>query len=555
MPWSRALKALLFVLGAYALFAPFRLVRLAGDEKVYIAQALEMLSHGTLVKQTLFHEAETFKGLFHIWEILLGYKVFGYSMWAVLWMNFLWLGVGLLLLCFGLAEKTTDSRKPVLKPVLSDVHFVIVMGLGFSVAVMSHLFVGQMEATLLGMTMAFSGLMLQFSKEKSLKTELALWVLAGVIGWVKSPIYSVFFALSILLYNFWSLGLKRMHYGRTVLMGVTGVLVGLLAYLPSLIWDRDNFVNHYLIREQFSKYDNGKSLWFIWGPFLMYGLPWTVFVFERVLRAGCVDLRRRILQFVRNPWVRSQIAIVLPWAIMFSLFRYKGQNYLLPLIVPFTVLGLSHLSTKEFLQLRISRYVWMGLGLAIGIGIQFLLLLIFGWRDALPTVLAVFLCTQLWVLGFALSTLNLKCMAVGSAGFVGVFLAIFVKIGTYESRDFLRLSAAYPTHDLVYINFERNIFSEWGLQRFAAGLDRVHSVTTLAEVSAYPRKAVWLFRSTDQFPAFISARPGRKFLPESVEKFRTKAHREVSFADVVIDPKGALALNQFTTTLPVLVEE
>ncbi|HUP56312.1 MAG TPA: glycosyltransferase family 39 protein, partial [Bdellovibrionota bacterium] len=81
------LKLLGFLLLVYAPFLGFRVARTAGDEKVYVAQALEMEKAGTWFLQKFMGAADYFKGPLHYILVRIGSAIFGHSMWATVWMN------------------------------------------------------------------------------------------------------------------------------------------------------------------------------------------------------------------------------------------------------------------------------------------------------------------------------------------------------------------------------------------------------------------------------------------------------------------------------------
>src|SRR5687768_16262232 len=91
---SLSAKLCLFNLLLFAPFMGFRVLRTAGDDKVYVAQALEMARDGHWFVQTLADRPDYYKGPLHLALVRVGHLIFGQSMWATLWMNLALLIVG-----------------------------------------------------------------------------------------------------------------------------------------------------------------------------------------------------------------------------------------------------------------------------------------------------------------------------------------------------------------------------------------------------------------------------------------------------------------------------
>ncbi|NUM89275.1 MAG: hypothetical protein HUU37_08740, partial [Bdellovibrionales bacterium] len=88
---------LVFIFLVYAPFLGDRVVRPAGDDKVYVSQAIEMQQAGTWFLQRLSGEPNYYKGPFHYVALRFGMAVFGQdSIWAALWMNLLLVTLGAL---------------------------------------------------------------------------------------------------------------------------------------------------------------------------------------------------------------------------------------------------------------------------------------------------------------------------------------------------------------------------------------------------------------------------------------------------------------------------
>ena len=105
------LTFLFFIILAYAPFMGDRVLRVAGDDKVYVAQALEMEKRGDWFIQTLADEPDYRKGPFHYILLRLGMLTKGKSMWATVYMNLVMVLFAALAL-FLLVEQNTQKNSP-----------------------------------------------------------------------------------------------------------------------------------------------------------------------------------------------------------------------------------------------------------------------------------------------------------------------------------------------------------------------------------------------------------------------------------------------------------
>jgi 4-amino-4-deoxy-L-arabinose transferase-like glycosyltransferase len=79
------------------LYLPFmnnRVVRTAGDDKVYVSQALEMAEAGNWFLQTYGNKPNYFKGPAHYIFLRVGMFLFGSSMFATVYMNLIFIILG-----------------------------------------------------------------------------------------------------------------------------------------------------------------------------------------------------------------------------------------------------------------------------------------------------------------------------------------------------------------------------------------------------------------------------------------------------------------------------
>jgi 4-amino-4-deoxy-L-arabinose transferase-like glycosyltransferase len=87
MPQFSWILLVLLLVIIYVPFLGHRVVRPAGDDKVYVSQAVEMARNGNWFLQSLANEPNYFKGPLHYILLRIGMILFGFSMWATTYMN------------------------------------------------------------------------------------------------------------------------------------------------------------------------------------------------------------------------------------------------------------------------------------------------------------------------------------------------------------------------------------------------------------------------------------------------------------------------------------
>src|SRR5579885_1108585 len=195
---------------------------MAGDEKMYVATALEMEKAGTWFLQRFWGQANYYKGPFHYLLLRFGFVLFGHTMWATVYMNLL------LLLLGGYSIYRLFRRHGPERPrglaVFAGAAF------GVSAGVYGFMFASQMEAELAS---AFAVAINLFdrsfelpgrTRESSRVAEWAFWIVAGLTGWFKSPLYPALLGLSAFLgWAFQGQLRERLRSRRTwgpILLGV-----------------------------------------------------------------------------------------------------------------------------------------------------------------------------------------------------------------------------------------------------------------------------------------------------------------------------------------------
>lgn len=317
---------LAFILVTYVPFFSYRVVRLGSDDRVYVAQALEMAESGSWFVQTLNGLPDYYKGPLHYILIRIGMVFFHYSMWATVYMNLILLAISAL--CLGKIVQRNMRE-------FTGWNFFAGMAFAANLGIFIHMFASQMEIE----AAAFMAIGLYFlDRASSPRQDLKFWLVAGILGWVKSPLHSVLLGTSALLFWGWHKELlPRLKNPEAWGAVLAGVLVCAAGYAPAFFLDRENFVNAYVLRETFWKGSNGEPWYFpLISTFSYYLIPWTLPAF-----VAFADGITRLFPRWQRPTFSSPgsrrvaalgIALVIPSATFFLLHPYRLKNYNLPII-------------------------------------------------------------------------------------------------------------------------------------------------------------------------------------------------------------------------------
>ncbi len=471
---------LVYISLTYVFFLDERMVRTAGDDKVYVSQALEMAERGAWFIQTLGGEPNYYKGPMHYIFLRIGMIFFGSSMWATVWMNFFLVLIAAVLL--GRVVERNMREFP---------GWAFFAGMFFAVnaGIYSHVFASQMEVE----TACFMAIGLYFlDKAGPGKGDLKFWIIAGLAGWLKSPLHSVFMGVTALLFWGWNGELwARTKNIKAWGAALAGILVCVAGYLPAALMDWDNFYNTYILRETLHKPANGSKWHYPVIPFFTYFLmPWTLPAFVAYYD-GISRFWRRSRPIRSTAGSRRVVALgaflVIPSVAFFIWHPYRGQNYNLPvisgLILVVTSLWASRAGTwNKYYQ--------------ISLGITALLLLAvvsvityvtrrydpmpFWWSSwTLPILwLGIFFTARgLWREGITLNMIRPDSLARKSIWMfmaLGSLLAVIGQREMIDVRDriYQATKAGEPLR-ISYYNLPKhphpcctNIWSEWGYLNF-----------------------------------------------------------------------------------------
>ena len=466
----------LLVTIAYLPFLDLRVLRMAGDEKVYLSQAIEMARDGRWFVQTLADQPDYYKGPLHYILIRAGLFVFGDHIIAGIYMNWLLaLIAGLALWRMGRRGGWREDRAGLLG-----------LAAALNVGIWTHGLASQMETELMalyGLAGAALGIeaLTEKTKAKSGRGDLPFWVLAGIAGWLKSPLHAALLGSGAVLFWF-SIGQlgRRLRSPGPWLSVLCGVAVCALGYGPAYFLDRQNFVDIFLGRENVGKPDNGRHI-----DYVLRSLPHFLFPWVAVTLGGLGILVVRWVQrwkgfgallgqnLSRAPALvlsadetlaRLGVAAALPTIIFFCAFPYKGQNYNLPAL---SLLLIAAWAAFPGGVPRWSHRVAGVLNAAV-----FLAVCAVCARFFLPTGVPEWWHWSWLVLALGASAvaaaLFLTCETARGAAlaamlfFVG-FGALITPLGEREMAGVRRFVRDRPDVALHYYNLEPTIWSEWGL--------------------------------------------------------------------------------------------
>ncbi len=493
---------LLLTLCLYLPFMGEPVLRTTGDEKVYVAQALEMQTRGSWFIQTLAESPNYYKAPLHYILLRLGYGIFGtHSLWSALWMNL-----------FGLALAATALTRT-LRIYWNNSDAALWVGLGLILApgVFAHSFASQMEVELVVLYALVLSAWIAFAQKVALTRWLSLWLLIGLGSWLKSPLHSVLLGLGILV----ALALKGQRY-RTFLWSssalltiLPGILLAASATLIPWLLDPKAYFETYILRETVGKGPNGVSLWQSLLPNLSYHM-WPLaplLVGSCVIVLAWVIAGRSLRDLKILPGTAEAFAIALPTFAFFAWHPYRSEIYSLPAL-PMILMGTVGLG---FGLLSLSPRLWTGfqsLGLWSSL-LPSLLVLALDRRFASQTpwwpeylLHLVVLCLILQVIYLARLSRK-KAMNSGFSLLVWVpafiSMAVLMKVlGEEDLKDLKQIAKTFPKQTTFgFYNGDRFVWSEWGLLNLSSGLP-VKGLHELSSIRAWVLARQPLIVSNDE---------------------------------------------------------
>lgn len=455
----------------YLYFQTDMMLRTTGDEKTYVAQALEMQANGSWFMQTWAQQPDYYKGPLHFLLLRLGFILFGGSMFATLYMNYFGLLAATLLLYRFFLQESNDKSWAVFYA------GSFATGIGLH----AHMFASQMEAELV-ILYAFALYFLnKIDKEPSLLNQTLLWSIIGIIGWSKSPAHSVFLAFSVLLYWIFTSQLKeRVRLANTWIAFAIGIAVGIGGYLPILLQDYDVFIQKYIIKESLNKGANGVPWESAFFPVFTYYLaPWMfAAVFSFFVAIYTIFAKTaRVLDVNEIRLVKLSLAIIIPTVAFFTIHPYRGEIYALPTVSATWLIAL--LYWKGYMQRFEKIYIWMMrlsvLVLSI-IPIAIIAMVIHlspmpsFWPPELIYIAIIGGIFSLWFVFSYSKKVATKGPAPLIIAFIPVFLMVGIVLKSFGKAEMQGIedyiSKNSITQPIGYYNLDINVWSEYGYLNF-----------------------------------------------------------------------------------------
>lgn len=478
---------LMLLLGAIYLPLMFAVpLPTTGDQKTYIAQALEMAEAHSWFKQTLFELPNYYKGPLMFWLLRLGFIALGVTPAALIYMNIAGYALAAWVL-FSFMRKQLPRERAIA---------IMVPGLLFlSSGAYSHALAAQMEAPLIACYAVFMALLggAEVGPAGQRGRRMA-WVVAGLAGLLKSPLHSALLGISALLY--WLLtkqlaGLaRRISEWLSILMGVA-VCVG--GFLPAMVTDFDAFYTTYIEREHLTRGVNQNSLLGALGPFFGGQLqPWILLLIVAVL-AG----RWRRLQVSddlparRNLWLLIA-AMIVPTGLFFAIHFFHSDIYFLPLLPAIALmfgLVMCRLEAINPAALKLCQWVLFVVVTIVCVALGTIVLRFrpfpawWGWWTDTVFFSALFICMAALLLGFRGRDLlyKVRCWFIAVTALYAGFGQVLTGFERHEVHSFLTAAAGYEARSWARLNLTENLWSDQGLLTVLLSR-RITAVNTVADL-------------------------------------------------------------------------
>lgn len=471
LSWSTRLSLL-----ASAIYLPIlgtRVIGIAGDEKTYLSQALDMSERSTWFFQTHLGEPNYYKGPLHYIALIAGLKVFGLSLWTAHYMNFIWIllgawGVGLAV------EKQTRLG------FFAGAVWMTCTG------IYSYSFASQMELSLAG----FFALSIGLLESGYL---LPFWCVAGLAGWLKSPLHSVLIGSSAVLFWLCEGSLRQNFFPpKKLFYAFIGILICSAGYAPAYFWDHAVFMTTYIGRETLEKPGNASPWWIPILPFFLhFPLPWTALMWTSIWSVLPIH-PKRLTPPNRRLAVLGFCYLVVSIA-FFIWHPYRVSHYNLPVTCGLVLIFVSALST---LQIHASpwRIAWLSMPLIFTLLTLALFLLFtqmrtpqgtWPWATVFFATLATAMSWKVWLQKKIKPIQFFETMAISAAIFyigVGVLIAWMGSLDLLDlKQEIVRIEQNRKPVQISYFNLRKSVWNEWALTAYSLGRP-TRSLNTIEDV-------------------------------------------------------------------------
>ncbi|MCM2322357.1 MAG: glycosyltransferase family 39 protein [Oligoflexia bacterium] len=491
------IRTFLLVLAAYAFGLWLYAVPFVGDQKVYLATAMEMWQRESWLHPYLMGETSYFKPPWLYWTTLAGWKVFGFVLFGAFFPSAL--ATALTAVVLDVLSRKVDWRQGAARPTSS------LAGIWFAACVgtMTYGTTTQMEIWVVLFYAVAWWCFLEHYESDRLRWLVLGVVVAGVAAWNKSPLYSVFSVLAYWLYLAAAPGGKGHGSGRSArwwllrptfyLSHLPGVAAGFAWFAAIWYSDRERFWNHYVLQETLGKRGgNGSSPLTMWGDFLSFCVPFLLLLIPALARARGLGRQRGVF--------------LLCWGLIpaafFSYFPYRTETYLYILIPAVALLLDWTLEPRGGALLKwLARLNGLVVGLAVIGGAVFLgvaQLAGIPWVVILGVVGVVFLFVS-WGPG-------IRGVALAGLALIFALRLCAIAIGEREVGGLRDAVLAQPDRPVAFVDDGRTIWHEIGLLSATIGKPGLR-LYSLKEAVPVLRRGALLVLTEEQSASLLRRTP------------------------------------------------
>lgn len=446
-------------------FSIFRHIRIHGDEKVYVGQALEMLRAGHLCQQLQFGDVNYIKGPTHYLFLILGHHIFGFSMISTVYMN---------LIFAALAVVALRYVADVLLPKASQLKAVPAWLFASSGAFVLFTFSSQMDSGVTSLyAIALSLSVLARHSNRNIHFFM-LWLSVGFTGTLKSPLHSCLLGISVLVhFALVDSSFKKLFSSPAKILSIAaGVALGGAGYLIPFLLDQENWINSYILREQVTRVRfNYTSSGFVLNNFAFHVFPWTILV----LHAAYIFLKRvKGKEFKWDEITIVSLVFLVPTFLFFFGLGYLAPWYGLPILASLALLIVAQLQTRNapFQDLAHAIIPFT----ALFICIVFICHVSFfdgtpWWKGETSLLLTTLFLASFLFFEAVISSRKIPQrtgVLVGLALFWAGSLGLTATLGESEMTDVRSLISKHNA-PLNYNNLEKYNYSEWGYMAYMTG--------------------------------------------------------------------------------------
>lgn len=503
-PWGHGLVYFILMTP----FAVLRHVRIHGDEKVYVGQALEMVRAGHFWQQLQFGDVNYIKGPVHYLLLILGHHLFGFSMLATVYMNLIFAALAIVALRVAADHLFPKNRLYRAVPAWIFASSGVFVFFSFS---------SQMESQLTSFYALALALAVIARHQQRTIFYFLMWLTVGLAGALKSPLHSCLLGVSVLLYFALIGELKSSLFASMKNLGSLsfGVLICGAGYLIPFVFDESRWLSTYLFREQIDRprfADSGSE--FLLNNFFLHFFPWCFLV----LHGFWLAVRRlKAREYVFDELTKVSLAFILPTFIFFYGLGYRASWYGLPMTpaIALLVWGQFEAHAEPLKKLASAVLPWA----VVMMGVVLLGHAVFfdgtaWWTWGVSLLLSSVFLASFFILAFVVDNRISVARPVTFAGvclFWCATLGLSGVLGGAELHDVQELTSRHSA-PLNYSNTKRENYSEWGYMAYMTGRPTYFSTSHEELYSAGLRGNLLVFTKKDELDAFWSwmSSSGRK---------------------------------------------